>query len=554
MEKKMSMKKESMYWADQLADAIINREKYSYINKKVKNQKTLIIKSSTSISGVPHIGNACDVVRHYAVVQALNDKGYKAKLIWVGEDMDALRKVPAGIPKSFKKYLGMPVADIPCPEGCCKSYSMHFCKKFTDSLKEHFGIELEMKTTSESYRKGEFYDSIKKIMGDLHTVREIINKSRKEPLPYNWIPWKPVCDKCGKLMTTIVTGMDGDKVNYECRDYSFKVFGKEAYTELKGCGYKGVSDLKKGNGKMLWRVEWGMLWKTWKIVLEGAGKEHFMPTASFWSAGEIAERVLDWPEPHPAKNPIQGYEYIIFDGEKMSASRGNVVATWEWPNLALPETLKMFMLKKPSKVRDMPLTHIYRSYDELDELEQIYFEKKLVRDKKKINQAKRLYEMSLVGKPNYLQRVPYQYCSLITQVIPGLDRRRIKSLLDKTTYKLSKLELDAAMHRINLAANWAVRYLPEDEKIVINKKTPNVSLSAAQKNALKELAKFLRKDCTEEQLYSEFYKIKDKYEISTGAFFQACYKVILNKERGPRLAPFILAAGRDKIKNLLLKV
>ena len=546
-------KEESMFWADQLADAIAKRKHYNHLKKKWKNPTTLVIKSSTSISGVPHIGNASDVIRHYAVVQSLKEKGHKAKLLWVGEDMDPLRKVPTGIPASFKKYLGMPVADIPCPEGCCSSYSEHFCNKFANSLKDNFGIKLEMKRTSESYRKGEFYPSIKKIMNNLDTVREIINKSRKDPLPESWIPWKPVCDKCGKLITTVVTGVNGDKVNYECRDYEFRVYGKEAYTRLKGCGHKGISDLKKGNGKMGWRVEWAMLWKTWNVVLEGAGKEHFMPTGSFWSAGEIAERVLDWIEPHPSKNPIQGYEYIMFDGEKMSASRGNVVATWEWPSLALPETLKLFMLKKPNRERDMPLKNIYRGYDELDLLEQIYFGKKTLQNQRELNQAKRLYEMALIKKPKFAKRIPYQYCTLLTQAVPNLDPKRIKVILDKTAYKLTKSEFNVAMDRINLTAGWAKKYLLKEDRIVLNKTPPKISISVSQKKALLDLAKYLKTNCTEEQLFSQIYIIIKTHELNNREFFQLIYQILINKERGPRLAPFILAIGPDKVRKILEK-
>jgi len=306
-----------LFWADQIANLIKKRNKYNYIKKKWKNPKKLIIKSSTSISGVPHIGNAADVIRHYAVVRALRDKKIDARLIWVGEDMDPLRKVPAGVPKYFKKYLGMPVADIPCPDKCCGSWSEHFCNKFAKSLIDNFGIKLSVKRTSESYRSGEFYPYIKKVFENLDTIKEIINKSRKDPLPKHWNPWKPVCEKCGKIITTHVIGIDGDKISYECRDYEFKAYGKKAYTKLKGCKHKGISNLKKGNGKLLWRVEWGMLWAAWKVVFEGAGKEHYMPTGSFWSGGEIAEKVFGWIEPHPGKNQLQGYEYLMFDGKKM---------------------------------------------------------------------------------------------------------------------------------------------------------------------------------------------------------------------------------------------
>ena len=294
-----------LFWSDQLADLIIKRKKYNHVDKKIKNPKILTIKSSTSISGLPHIGNSADVIRHYSLVQSLKDKGEKVRFIWVAEDMDPWRKVPSNIPKSFSKYLGMPVSALPCPEGCCKSYVDHFSKLFLDSLEKSYGIKPEYLSTTKEYKKGSFYKQIKKVLENHDKIVEILNKYRNEPLGEDYSLWKPICDKCGKITTTSTTKIREDGVEYECKDYDFKEFGKEAYNKVKGCGHKGFSDIKKGNGKLMWVAEWASEWDAFKVVLEGAGKEHFMPGGSFWRSGEICERILDWPEPYPGKNPIQ---------------------------------------------------------------------------------------------------------------------------------------------------------------------------------------------------------------------------------------------------------
>jgi len=407
---------EKKFWADKLAEDIIKREKYNYLDKKVKKTKKYAIKSSTSISGVPHIGNASDVIRHDAVVRALKDIGKNVRFIWVAEDMDALRKVPAGIPASFKKYLGMPVADVPCPEGCCKNYSEHFSNLFIDSLKE-FGTFPEKLSTASHYRSGKFYEWIKKVLENVDKIKEIWNKSRATPLPDDWNPWKPVCENCGKLMTTRVTAMNGDIVSYVCEDYNFKPFGEKAYTKLKGCGHKGESDIKKGNGKLLWRVEWAMLWDFWKINLEGAGKEHFMPSGSFWTAGEICEKIFNWPEPYPSKNPLQPYEYLTIDGKKMSASVGNVVSTWDWPSFAPPQVLRLIFLKRMKTVRDFSYTKIPEYVDEYDRLQRIYF------GSENQEQLKRLYEMIETKIPKKLpQQVPFYFAAMISQICKPEER------------------------------------------------------------------------------------------------------------------------------------
>ncbi len=530
-----------IYWADLVAEDIIKRKKYNYLNKKISYPKTLIVKSSTSISGVPHIGNASDVLRHDAVVRSLKNKKKSAKLIWVAEDMDALRKIPAGLPSKLSKYLGIPVADVPCPYDCCKSYSEHFCNLFVKSLKNNFGTKPEYISTAEAYRTGKFTKYIKKILNNLDLVKEIVQKSYKNPLPKNWNPWKPVCEKCGKLMTTQVTKTIKDKVEYVCKDYEFKDHVKGSYTKLKGCGHKGISNLK--NGKLLWRVEWAMLWKHWDIIFEGAGKEHFVSGAPFWTAGEICEKVFNWPEPYPGKNPLQPYAYLSFEGKKMSASLGNVVATWDWPKFAPPEVLRLIFIRKPSRPSDFRYQDIPRLCDEIDRLEKNYFDKK--GDKK----LKRLFELVSVKVPKK-NRKPISFGLLATMSQLYDDFKDAAKKLDKIGYKV--IDKKFTKIRFEQAKVWLDKYGPEEVKFEVYEKLPrNIKLDKKQKEALLLLSKKLSKKYTEKSLFDEFYNICNKIGIKNTEFFEGAYLALIARKKGPRLASLILAIGRDKVRKIL---
>src|SRR3989344_9589343 len=120
--KQENAEEQGLFWADQLADKIIGRKKFHYLEKPVPSFKEYTVKTSASISGVLHIGRLSDTIRGVSVARALADKGRKVNFIWVAEDMDPLRSVPEGVPKSFEKHAGMPVTDIPDPDGCHKSY------------------------------------------------------------------------------------------------------------------------------------------------------------------------------------------------------------------------------------------------------------------------------------------------------------------------------------------------------------------------------------------------------------------------------------------------
>ena len=80
---------------DKVALEIVERE------QKLGRQIDLMrVESGLGASGVPHIGNYSDAARAYGIKLALESMGRKAELIAFSDDMDGLRKVPAGLPKS----------------------------------------------------------------------------------------------------------------------------------------------------------------------------------------------------------------------------------------------------------------------------------------------------------------------------------------------------------------------------------------------------------------------------------------------------------------------
>ncbi len=550
-----SMKEdETMFWSDRIANLLIERKKYNYIDKNTQKPEKFQVKSSTSISGVPHIGNASDVIRHDAVVRSLKEMGEKVHFIWVSEDMDPLRKVPAGIPKEFSKYLGMPVSDLPCPEGCCESYVKHFTRLFIESLHKHFGTEPELISTTDAYKNGKFYPYVKLSLEKIDIIKKILNKHRTNPLPKVWSPLKPVCDNCGKIITTKIDDVNKDVVSYRCEDYSFKEFGQKAYTKVEGCEHKGGCDITKGNYKLLWKIEWAAEWPLWKINFEGAGKEHYMPGGSFWNAGEICEKVFDWPEPYPGENEIQPYEYILVDGEKMSASKGNVVATWEWPEFAPPEILRMLLLKRPNKTRGFSYEKIPEMVDEFDELKEIYYGHKKIENEKELRNLKKLYEVSRIEeKYHYTPSVSFSYLALISQMIPESTTSnfdRVIQVLKKTEHITEDNE-EIRTHvkkRLEMAGEWMKRYGPEEDRIKLLKKVPKEivgKLSEEQKSSLKELSGFIQKDFTRKEMWDEIKSTAEKYGIKPGKIFQAAYLVLIGRKRGPRMIPFIQLLDRD---------
>lgn len=544
----MKKQGQSLFWADQLARDIKSRKRFSYMDKPVKKPEMFTVKTSASISGVLHIGRLSDTIRGESVYRALKDSGVKSELIWVAEDMDPLRKIPEGVPKRFSEYIGSPVTDIPDPWGCHKTYAEHHVAEYTKVIDEFISTKMPRYSMREEYRKGNFNPYIKLLLENTNTLRGILDKFRKEPLSDTWSPWQPICKGCGKIMTPAVEKFENGKVHYICKDYSFEK------TVAKGCGHRGVNDPLKGEGKLTWRGgEWASQWASWNVVSEGAGKEYQVPGSAFWVNGEIAERILGFPQPAPIF-----YEHLIIDGQKMSASLGNVVYPKDWLEAAPPELLRFLYNKKLMKTRSFTWLGLPTLYNDYDMHERVYFGSEQPKNPKETTHMKRLYEISQKGKPGKVQRVPFEFAAMVSSIF-GRDIKKAAEIFRQSGHlrNPSKKDLESLGERLIHASKW-VELHGKEYRIKVRDKPDSgfvSSLKKEQREALKELGERLsRKPMKEEELYNMFWDISKKHGITAPDFFKAAYGILINREQGPKLAPLILAIGQRKVSGILEKV
>ena len=527
-----------LFWADQLAKQIISRDKFYYLDRKIRKFDEYVVKTSASLSGVLHIGRLSDTIRGESVVLALKDLGAKTKFIWVAENMDPLRKVPKGVPANFEKYIGMPVTDIPDPKGCHSSYADHHMEEYFKVVDQFVITKMEKYSMREEYKKGHFAKYIKKILESIDDVKEIQNRYRTNPLKKTWSPWTPICENCGKIVTPQITDVKDGIVEYKCSDYEFET------ETAKGCNHKGFNDPMKGNGKLLWKSEWAAQWARWEVVSEGAGKEYQVPNSAFWINGEIVEKVLDFPMPVPIF-----YEHITIDNEKMSASVGNVVYPKDWLEVASPELLRLFYNKRLMTTRSFSWKDLPNLYDEYDKLIKVQNGGIKLENKKEESHYKRLFEMSHGEKIQKPVDMSFAHASVIAQIFPD-EEDAIRSL-EKTGH-YSKSMHDAIFGRLHMAKIWLKKYAPDDAKFTIQKEVPqDIILNEKEKLVLHKIAALLHhKDYNEQALFEEFYKQSNESGLRSQEFFKAAYKVLLNKERGPKLAPFILTLGKEKVAKM----
>lgn len=538
----------SLFWADQLARDIMTRKKMQYSGDAVQDFSKFTVKTSASISGVLHIGRLSDTIRGESVYRALKEAGAKAELIWVAEDMDPLRKIPEGVPKKFAEYLGAPVTDIPDPWGCHKSYAEHHVSEYTKVIGEFVSTKMPMFSMRKEYKAGNFKGQIRKLLGNINELKRILNRHRTEPLADTWSPWQPICEKCGKIMTPRVSKFESGKAHYKCEDYRFEK------TLAKGCGHEGVNDPLKDDGKLVWKSEWAAQWDRWKVCSEGAGKEYQVPGSAFWINGEIAERALSFPQPVPIF-----YEYLIIDGQKMSASLGNVVYPKDWIQVARPELLRFLYNKKLMKTRSFTWQGLPTLYNDYDMHERIYFGEEQPRNPKEGNHMRRLFEMAQKAKPSKVQKVPFDFAAMVSSVFDeGQFANAVKVFEDSGHLEEpKKADLDYLKARMGYARKWVELY-GEDYRIKVSEKAdPSVvaKFTKDQKESLRELGQALgEKSLKEKELYNKFWDISKKRKLPAPEFFRAAYQVLISKDSGPRLAPFILALGQKRVAKVLEKV
>lgn len=525
--------KEALFWADKKARAILERKKFHYLDKEIPKFERYTIKTSASISGVLHIGRLSDTIRADSVCTALRDLGQPSELIWVAEDMDPLRKVPEGVPKSYREYIGMSVVDVPDPWGCHSSFAEHHTSKYMEVLEKFTSTKPKIYSMSEEYRRGRFRPYIKTMLERLEAVMGIQNKYREEPLHPGWSPFTPVCENCGKIITAKAKDFKERKVIYKCEDYPFE-------TEVAvGCGHEGESDPLKDRGKLMWKGEWAAQWARWKVVSEGAGKEYIVPSSAWWINAEIVEKVLDFPMPVPVF-----YEHLMIDGKKMSASLGNVVYPSEWLEVAPPQLLRFFYNKKLMKTRSFSWRDLPTVYDDYDYHAKIYSGEEKIENEKEERHMKRLYQISQLGEIEGPISLPFSHAVAISQIFKE-EEALVASLMRSGHYR--KEAHDSIIQRIRLAGNWVNKYAPEEMKVnlEIDVEATKSKLSKNQKAFLKSLANWLKeKDRTADEIHNEIYSLGKELDLPPKEAFQALYLSVLGVPRGPRAGALI--ASLDK--------
>jgi lysyl-tRNA synthetase class 1 len=309
---------------------------------------------------------------------------------------------------------------------------------------------------------------------------------------------------------------------------------------LKGCGHKGEVNVFSGKGKLSWKVEFAARWSALKVNYEAYGKELI---DSVKANDRVMEEVLGEPPPFHTR-----YEHFLDKtGAKVSKSVGNVLAPQLWLRYAPPQTLLLLMYKRSVGSRAVWVKDIPTYIAELDELEDVYFGRKEVKDPKELARLKGLYEYiwHLAPPKTPTAHVPHNLLVYLVKVAPkGKEKEFVLQRLAGYGYHVDTND-QRFQERLERAMNWA----KEIEAIT----TGVVQVEGNERDAILELAGVINSSDDENYLQNSVFTVAKKYSLEPGPFFKTLYRVLIGSDHGPRLGPYILAMGRENVASALVE-
>ncbi|MDP7202985.1 MAG: lysine--tRNA ligase [Candidatus Poseidoniaceae archaeon] len=308
-----------MHWADFAAQKLAERG------------SDHVIATGITPSGHIHVGNMREALTGDMLRRACSDAGLNAELIYIADNADPLRKVYSFLDESYSQYIGHPLANIPSPDEKGRpegdlSYAQYHLEPFLAALDET-GVKVRVVDNHQSYLEGKYSEYAKKVCDSKEIIREIVERVSGRELAEDWFPYNPM-DSQGSMDGVKVTSYEWPYVNW-----------------VDSHGIEGRSDLRVGEGKLPWRIEWPAKWDWNKVTCEPFGKDHSAAGGSFDTGKEIC-RIFG--NEAPMSLP---YEWISLKGKgAMSSSTGVVLTARELLDIVPPSIMRYLVAKnKPKK-------------------------------------------------------------------------------------------------------------------------------------------------------------------------------------------------------------
>jgi lysyl-tRNA synthetase class 1 len=513
-----------MDWADELAASVNGPQ---------------VINDSKTPSGTVHVGSLRGPVLLDVIVRAMRARGLEITYLYGVDDMDPMDAQALLTPDAVADAMGKPLAHIPDqePDGHA-SYARHHAQVFIDIF-DGLGIRPDRYYwMSDIYPTGQMDPFIRTALDKAAVVRDIYRRVANVQHSDDWHPLNVVCENCGKIGTTIVTGWDGELVTYECRE--------RLVDWAAGCGHSGRTSPFGGRAKLPWNLEWAAQWSLFGVTIEPSGKDLSTAGGSRDRSDAIAREVFE-REP-PLNVP---YEFINIGGKKMSTSKGRGAAAHEIVEVIRPEVLRFFFLRpKPKHAVEFDpegTDAIPRLYDEFDRFAAATAGRAV---KGEIAPGfENTFRYSLldpdadVAAEAALFRPAFAHLAILVQ-IPNVDvAARMEA---EKGSPLNERERQILDERIGAARRWLEGYAPERARLAVRRDVlpaEAADLDDAQRRYLAALADAVTTAPTAsgDGWQDAIFRTATDVGLEPKTAFAAIYLAFLGRSNGPR-AGWLLAS------------
>ena len=538
------------------------------ILKVFPSSSDIVLETGYGPSGAPHIGTFAEVARTTWVGTALNDiSGKSWTLVAFSDDMDGLRKVPLNMPReALEPHLGKPLSFVPDPFGCHASYGAHNNARLREML-DRFGFRYTFKSSHDQYTSGAFNEGLTRIMRNYEAVREVILPTIREEKRKDWSPFFPICQSCGRVNSTRVTGHDPARltVTYICEGEQAGAVADSAADDpaadeddpsqqggappgarsgAAGCGHSGTVSILDGKAKVGWKVDWALRWYVLGVHYEMYGKDLIESAALSARICKVIAGPPGAPGSIGSRGPVQSFYEMFLDeeGRKISKSVGRGLTVDTWLSCAPKESLLLFIMKDPRKAKKLTWDVVARTVDEYLQLLQKHYHEP--------SPAGRLKDELGFIQPDLSETCPYDYpvsYSMLYQLIGALGDPAPEVVRDYVHhYKGAIPGSDAALSAL-------IEYAGAYARDQVLPACVTRSLTPDESRLLGSMADFLREEHEAEEIQTRAFDIAREAGMDAKEFFRLVYNVLTGQDSGPRLGSFVKLMGQGTVESILRK-
>lgn len=480
----------------------------------------IIVSSGVSPSGKYHLGTLREILTAEVVAVEIKRRGRQARHLHIVDDLDVFRKVPAGLPENYAQYLGMPLCDVPSPEGE-GSYADYYLNDLVNAAQK-LHLEMEVVRSHQKYREGFFVPAIEKVLDHLDTVRNVLVEVSGRQLDESWSPIQVI--ENGYLKNRQFKAIDTDK---------------KIITYVNGDGQDASISYADGQVKLNWRIDWPARWWMMDVNVEPFGRDHATKGGSFDTGELLVKKVFNSVAPIPVP-----YNFINRTGEtkKMSKSAGNTVTASQLLDMLPPEIVWFFILRAaPDKLL---------FFDEGETLMRLFDDfAALLAKPEKTESEQQLIELCTHGidRPT-VSNIPFTH--LVASYQASLkDAQRTIDVLKRTEYaETAEQDAEVIVSELQFIDAWLQNRAPEEIKFELTFTISASDFTDQEQQFLRQLGDKVSTapaDADGAWFHDAIYGLKDQLGLAPKEMFTTLYRALIGKTSGPRAGWFLSILPRD---------